>query len=187
MNTLLSTNAVLATAEMTPRLFNLDMQLIADSVLTIIAVFALFLAMSYLLFNPARAFMQKRQDKIRNQLDEASSNQAEAARLKEEYEAKLKNIDKEAEEILSEARKKGLANENRIIAEAKEEAAVIVERAKQEAQLEKQKMADEVKKEIISVAALMANKAVSASMDVTLQDSLIDETLKEIGDSTWLS
>ena len=187
MNTLLSSACVLAAAEMSPRLFDLDMQLIADAVLTIIAVFALFLAMSYFLFNPARAFLQKRQDKIKSELDDAEANQEKANALREEYEAKLKNINKEAEEILSEARKKALANENRIIAEAKEEAAAILERARQEAILEKQKMTDEVKKEIVSVAALMAGKVVASSMDVTIQDRLIDETLKEIGDSTWLS
>ena len=48
-------------------------------------------------------------------------------------------------------------------------------------------MADEVKKEIVAVAALMAGKVVASTVDVTIQDSLIDETLKEIGDNTWLS
>lgn len=172
---------------MNPRLFDLDLQLIADSALMIIAVFALFLVMSYFLFNPAREFLKKRQDKIRNQLEEAKTNQDAAAALKEEYDSKLKNVDKEAEEILSEARKKALANENRIIAQAKEEAAAIIAHAREEAKLEKQKMADDIKKEIISVAAVMANKVVSSTVDITIQDSLIDETLKEIGDNTWLS
>ncbi|MGN0307788.1 MAG: F0F1 ATP synthase subunit B [Lachnospiraceae bacterium] len=187
MNRLLSTASVLAEAVMEPRLFDLDFQLLADALLTIIAVFALFLIMSYFLFNPARAFLQKRQEKIKTQLDDAEANQEKANALREEYEAKLKNINKEAEEILSEARKKALANENRIIAEAKEEAAAILERARQEADLEKQRIADEVKKEIVSVAALMAGKVVASSIDVQIQDGLIDETLKEIGDSTWLS
>lgn len=187
MNTLLSSAYVLAAAEMTPRLFDLDFQLLADAILTAIAIFALFLAMSYFLFNPARAFLQKRQEGIKNQLDDAKENQEKAEALRQEYEAKLKNINKEAEEILSEARKRGLANENRIIAEAKAEAAAIIERARQEAVLEKQKMADDVKREIVSVAALMAGKVVAASVDVAIQDNLIDETLKEIGDSTWLS
>ena len=41
-------NAVLLAAEMEPRLFDLDFQLLADSLLTIIAVFVLFIALSYL-------------------------------------------------------------------------------------------------------------------------------------------
>jgi F-type H+-transporting ATPase subunit b len=31
----------------------------------------------------------------------------------------------------------------------------------------------------------MAQKVVSASIDVTIQDQLVEETLKEMGDSTW--
>ena len=185
MNTLLSATGVLATME--PRLFDLDFQLFHDAALMIIAVVALFLIMSYFLFNPARAFLQKRQDKIRTELEDAKNNQEDARALKAEYDEKLKNIDKEAESILADARKRALANENRIVAAAKEEAAAIIERAREEAKLEKQKMADEVKKEIVAVAALMAGKVVASSVDVTIQDSLIDETLKEIGDSTWLS
>ena len=185
MNTLLSATGVLATME--PRLFDLDFQLFHDAALMIIAVVALFLIMSYFLFNPAREFLQKRQEKIRAELEDAKNNQEESRALKAEYDEKLKNIDKEAESILADARKRALANENRIIAAAKEEAAAIIERAREEAKLEKQRMADEVKKEIVAVAALMASKVVASSVDVTIQDSLIDETLKEIGDSTWLS
>lgn len=44
-----------------------------------------------------------------------------------------------------------------------------------------------MKQEMVSVAAMMAGKAVGASMDDKIQDSLVDETLKEIGDNTWLS
>ncbi len=44
-----------------------------------------------------------------------------------------------------------------------------------------------MKKEMISIASVMAGKVVAASIDTNIQNSLIDETLKEIGDSTWLS
>ncbi len=178
---------VLASAEMAPRLFDLDLQLIADSVLMIIAVFSLFLIASHFLFNPVRDMMQKRQDRIKNELDTAAADMENARALKEEYEAKLKDIDKEAESILAEARKKALANENKIVADAKEEAARIIERAGVEAELEKKKAADEVKREMVVLASMMAGKVVSAAIDTTVQDSLVEETLKEIGESTWLS
>lgn len=178
---------VLASAEMAPRLFDLDLQLIADSVLMIIAVFSLFLIASHFLFNPVREMMQKRQDRIKNELDTAAADMENARALKEEYEAKLKNIDKEAESILAEARKKALANENKIVADAKEEASRIIERAGVEAELEKKKGADEVKREMVVLASMMASKVVSAAIDTTVQDSLVEETLKEIGESTWLS
>lgn len=169
------------------RLFDLDWQLVADACLTIIAIFVLVFLMSYLLFEPARKMLNGRREKIQGELESAKQNMEEASRLKEEYETKLKDIDKEAESILSEARKKALNNENQIVAQAKEEAARILERAHVEAELEKQKLSDEMKQEIILVASLMAGKIVSASIDTTAQNQLIDETLKELGDKTWLS
>lgn len=186
MNTV-ATGFILASAEMQPRLFDLDFQLLADASLMIIAVFVLFLVASHLLFNPVRDMLEKRQEKIKTELDSAASDMEEARSLKEEYEARLKNVDKEAEAILADARKRALANENKIVADAREEAARIIERANTEAELEKKKAADDVKREMVTLASLMAGKVVSAAIDTTVQDSLIEETLKEIGEDTWLS
>lgn len=172
---------------MEPRVFDLDLQLIADASLMIIAVFTLFLIASYFLFNPVRELLQKRQEKIKEELDTAAKDMEDAAELKKQYDEKLKNINKEAEEILSDARARALANENRIVAEAKEEAVRIIEHAKAEAELEKQKAADDMKREMIVLASMMAGKVVKASIDTTVQESLVNETLKEIGESTWQS
>ncbi len=169
------------------RLFGLDMQLIVDAGLMMIAIFVLYLVASYFLFNPAREFLKKRQDKIKGELDSAAQDMEDAAALKAEYEGKLKNIEKEAEEILSDARKSALASENKIVANAKEEAARILDRARVEAELEKQKAADDVKREMVVIASMMAGKVVKASIDTNIQESLVNETLKEIGESTWQS
>ena len=155
--------------------------------LMIIAVFALFLVASHLLFNPVRDMLEKRQEKIKTELDSAASDMENARVLREEYEAKLKDINKEAETILAEARKKALANENKIVADAREEAARIIERANTEAELEKKKAVDDMKREMVVLASMMAGKVVNAAIDTTVQDSLIEETLKEIGEDTRLS
>lgn len=168
-------------------LFGLDIQLVADTILLAIAVFILFIIMSYVLFNPARDLLEKRRQKIREDIDSAEKEKADAIALKKEYDEKLKGIDKEAEEILSEARKKAKKNEAKIIEEAKEEAARIIERANAEIELEKKHAADDVKKEMIQIASIMAGKVVAASIDTTVQDQLVDETLKEMGDKTWLN
>ena len=168
-------------------LFNLDAQLLFNTVLIAIAVFALFLVMSNLLFNPARKLLKDRQDRINNDINDAKEDKESAAALKAEYESKLKDINKEAEVILSEARQKALNNEARIIAEAKEEASRIIKSARTEAELEKKHAMDDVKQEIIAIASLMAEKVVAAHMDTTIQDTLVEETLKEMGESTWLS
>ena len=67
---------------MEPRLFDLDLQLLADATLMIIAVFVLFLVASYFLFNPVREMLAKRQAKIKDELDSAQSDKEEAAALR---------------------------------------------------------------------------------------------------------
>ena len=69
--------------------------------------------------------------------------------------------------------------------EAKEEASRIIKRANEEAILEKKRAMDEMKQEVIGIASMMAQKVVSTSIDTTIQDTLVEETLKEMGDSTW--
>lgn len=169
------------------RLFNLDPQLIHDTVLLMLSMLVMFTFLSYVLFNPVRAFLKKRQDKIQEEIDTAKQDKEDAAALKADYDGKLKGIEKEAEAILSEARKKALQNEAKIIEEAKAEASRIIDRANRQAELEKKAAADDMKKEMIQIAALMAQKIVAQTVDAQIQDSLVEETLKEIGDKTWLS
>lgn len=169
------------------RLFNLDPQLIHDTVLLMISMLVMFTFLSYLLFNPVRDFLKKRQDKIKEDIDTAKQDKEDAAALKADYDGKIREIEKEAEAILSEARKKALQNEAKIIDEAKEEASRIIERANRQAELEKKAAADDMKKEMVQIAALMAQKIVAQTVDTRIQDSLVEETLKEIGDKTWLS
>lgn len=169
------------------RLFNLDPQLIHDTVLLMISMLVMFTFLSYLLFNPVRDFLKKRQDKIKEDIDTAKQDKEDAAALKADYDGKLREIEKEAEAILSEARQKALQNEAKIIEEAKEEASRIIERANRQAELEKKAAADDMKKEMIQIAALMAQKIVAQTVDTKIQDSLVEDTLKEIGDKTWLS
>ena len=46
---------------------------------------------------------------------------------------------------------------------------------------------DDMKQEMILIASAMAGKVVAASIDTTVQDTLVEETLKEMGDVSWRS
>ena len=168
-------------------IFGLDPQLLVDSAITILAMFFVFLLLSYLLFNPARNLMEKRQEGIREQMETAAREKQDAIQFKAEYDEKIKNVQKETDEILSEARKKALKKESVMLEEAREEAAQIVARANREVELEKSKVKDEMKQEIINVATAMAGKIIEVSLDEDKQSQLIEDTLKEMGDETWLS
>lgn len=168
-------------------IFGLDPQLLVDSAITILAMFFVFLLLSYLLFNPARNLMEKRQEGIREQMETAAREKQDAIQFKAEYDEKIKNVQKETDEILSEARKKALKKESVMLEEAREEAAQIVARANREVELEKSKVKDEMKQEIINVATAMAGKIVASSLDESKQSQLLADTLEEMGDETWLS
>lgn len=169
------------------RLFSLDAQFLFDAVVLALSMLVLFSLLSYLLFNPVRDMLEKRKQRVFDEQETAKRERQEATIYKEEYEQKLKEIKKEAEEILSEARKKAMKNEAKIVAEAKEEAARIMERANAEIELEKKHALDDMKQEMIAIATMMAQKVVAASIDTKVQEGLIEETLKEMGEQTWQS
>ena len=147
----------------------------------------MFSLLSYFLFNPVRDMLEKRKQRVAEDQETAKREKEDAIAFKEEYDQKLKEVDKETEAILSEARKRAKQNEVKIVAEAKEEAARIIARANAEIELEKKRALDDMKQEMITIASIMAQKVVAASIDTNVQASLIDETLKEMGEGTWLS
>ena len=170
---------------MDPRIFGLDPQTLFDTCITLVAMLALFILLSYLLFNPARKLIQKRKDFIEGQLDEAAAAKKDALAMKEDYDARLKKVDDESAALLAEARQKAKERAGEIVSEAGDEAHRIVARAEKEVALEKDKVRDEMKQEMVRVASLMAGKFVSESISEETQAKLIDDTLKEMGDETW--
>ena len=172
---------------MDPRIFGLDPQTLFDTCITLVAMLALFILLSYLLFNPARKLIQKRKDYIESQLSEAASAKDEALAMKKEYDDKLAKVDDESTELISQARQKAKERANEIVNEAGDEAHRILARAEKEVALEKDKVRDEMKQEMVQVASMIAGKLVSESISEEAQAKLIEETCNEMGDSTWQS
>ena len=169
------------------RIFGLDAQLIFQLIFTGIAIFLLFMAASYLLLDPVRKKLNDRKEKVMREQREALENREAALRMREEYDGKLRESNKTAEQIVSGWRKKAMQRENESILNAREAAGRIIAGAKEDAALEQKRVNDEVKQEIISVASLLSEKLVAASLDEEKQNALIEQTLREIGDDTWQS
>lgn len=167
------------------RLISFDIQFLSGAAITGFAVLFLFFILSYLLFNPAKDMLKKRRERVAGDLESAKEAKAKAEALKAEYEKKLASFQKQADAILEDAGKRAKDRENEIIEEAKAEAMRITARANNEIELAKKKAMEEVKSNIVDVASIIAGKAVSSVMNVEVQDRLVDETLREIGDGTW--
>ena len=169
------------------KIFALDWQLIFDALIVACAVFFLFFLLSYLVFNPARNLMQKRRDKIAEDIAAAEKEKEDALAFKKEYDARLRDVDREADGILADAKRRAKDREEAIIAEAKEESARIMTRTKAEVELEKSKAKDEIKQEIVTVAGEMAGRFIKDKMDEQKQAALVDDVIREMGDATWQS
>ena len=91
------------------RIFGLDPQLLFQVAFQMLAIFILFLLASYLLLDPVRKILNDRKERVMKEQKEAKESREQAVRFKDEYDTKLKRIDKEAEQILSDARKKAIS------------------------------------------------------------------------------
>lgn len=187
MNSLFN-NFSLLTASKPPESYVIafDLSTAIEVGLHIVAVIALFLIIAKLLFKPVREVLAKRKEKIATDLSVAKSNKENALMLKEEYDKKLADIKDEANEILRQAHEKAKLNEKNIINEAKMEVDRIKARANVDIEREQQKAREEMKKDIIQVATLMATKFVAAAIDANKQDELVEQTINEMGDKVWL-
>ena len=168
-------------------IFELNAQLISDVIIQGISIFILFFLLSNILFEPVKKVLANRTERIKNDLESAARDKEDAAALKADYDERIKSIEKEREEILASARKKAQQKEAEIVEEANAEAQRILNRARNEIELEKSKVSDEMKQEIVRVATAMAAKIIEQQIDESKQDALIEDTLKEMGGSTWLS
>lgn len=167
------------------RLIGFDPQLLADAAIVGVNVLILFAILTYLLFDPVRKVLNDRRERIAAELQDAASKEEKANAMKAEYEFKLKDINKEADRILEDARKKAKIKEEEILSNAREEAERITDRANKQIEMEKKKAMDDMKQEMVGLAAIIAQKAITSSMNVDVQASLVDGTLKEMGEGIW--
>ena len=75
-------------SEETGRIFGLDAQLLFDILIQGLAVFLLFIFLTYVLINPVRKVLEDRQNKIKDDLSHAATDRAEAEKLRAEYDEK---------------------------------------------------------------------------------------------------
>ncbi|MBO4391445.1 MAG: F0F1 ATP synthase subunit B [Lachnospiraceae bacterium] len=178
-------SAMVVTASTGEHLFGLDAQLLFDTAITAVNVLIMTFILSFFLYNPVKKFLEQRKEKISTDLSEAEKAKAEALALKAEYEEKMRGVSAEADEILRDARKRGLDNQARIVEEANAEAGRIRERARKDIELEKQHAVDDVKNYVAELASAIAAKVVSANIDTRVQNDLVEETIRELDENIW--
>lgn len=153
--------------------------------ITLVSVFILYLILSKFLYNPVTNFLEARKEKIHSQLDEAKVVREQAIKLKEDYEEKMTQANIEGQDIMEKARQRGAEIREAIVLEAKEEAKAILERARKDIALEKEKAYEEVKSSVGDMAISIASKIMEKDITMENQSQLIDKFIDEVGTSPW--
>ncbi|MGE5572516.1 MAG: F0F1 ATP synthase subunit B [Bacillota bacterium] len=156
-------------------MIQIDMTFFA-SILNFLLLTAL---LTFFLYRPVRKFMMDRQDRIKRSLEEAARDRAESAKMKQEYEARLAEASREAQDIIEKAVVQGERSQAEILHAARKEAKTILEQARSEAARERQAafeaLRDDVVNLVISTAAAVAGRNIGPADDEAVVRRLLEE------------
>ncbi|MGE5588862.1 MAG: F0F1 ATP synthase subunit B [Clostridia bacterium] len=156
-------------------MIQIDMTFFA-SILNFLLLTAL---LTFFLYRPVRKFMMDRQDRIKRSLEEAAQSRAESAKMKQEYESRLAQASREAQDIIEKAVVQGERAQAEILEAARKEAKAILEQARIEAARERQAafeaLRDDIVDLVISTASVVAGKKIDSSDDEAVVKRLLEE------------
>ncbi len=143
----------------------------------------LFLILKKYLFQPVMGIIEEREKDIRESLAQGENAKKEGISFKNEYESKLSTATEQGQEIVKQATLRAEQKEAEIVSNAKEEATAIREKANKDVEQERQKVMNEIKNDISDIALLAASKVIEKDIDKSKHKELIDNFIKEVGES----
>lgn len=145
----------------------------------------LFAFLSWKLFKPVTAMLEKRRQNIVKSFDDADKALKEAEELKLEYENKLKEIREEKTKIIEEAKDNAKKRADEILKSTELEVKALKESANHQIEVDRTKAMAEMKDEIAAMAVLAAAKILKKEIDSTENRKMIKDFIDEVGDVTW--
>lgn len=134
------------------------------------------------LYKPVKKMLEARQNAIQSDYDKAQDAKAQAFEDRKKYEEKLKTAKSEADSVIKSAVEIASVREKEIIAEAREKADGIVRQAENDAELERKKAEDSIRKEIVEVSSLLTEKMLEREVSSADHQHFIDSFIESIGD-----
>ena len=134
------------------------------------------------LFGPVKMLIAERQAAIDAQFAAAAAAEASALASKSEWEEKRAGAKAEADAILKQATELAERRATQIVELADEKANGILRRAESDAELERKKATDGIKKEIVVVSSALAEKMLEREIDTNDHRVLIHSFIDKIGD-----
>lgn len=142
----------------------------------------LMIAMYFLMYKPLKQTMDKRQDKIKGDIETAEQLKADADQMKVEITAELAKSRETAQEIIARAEKTAEVQKDEIVLAAKAEAQKMIDKAHAEIKEEKEKVLGEIRDEAATLAMMAATKLIERSLDDADHKQLVDKYIEEAGE-----
>jgi F-type H+-transporting ATPase subunit b len=134
-----------------------------------------------LLYKPVLRMLHQRQERIAQAMKDADDARNSAAQAQVEYDKRIAEAQRKAQEVISQAAQTGQAERSQIVAEAQREAEAVREKARAEAQAERERILTEVQGEIAALSMLATERVLGQAVDEKLQHQLISQVLAEMG------
>lgn len=129
-----------------------------DIAIHLVNILVLYVLLRVLIWKPVRQFMAGREERVAAQMEQAKALQAEAEKIKADYDARLVDVQATCEKMLSEGRLAAQTTGQKYIDKARVQADAILSEARAQADEEKRRAMDEVKEELADLAVDMASR-----------------------------
>jgi F-type H+-transporting ATPase subunit b len=176
----------LSAGELPPgNILSLDFSLIINGLIHGVIILAMILVVAKVLYNPVKKFMADRAGRITGDIESARVIREQATEIKADYQGMRDNIEKEKEEILSEARREAVKKSDRILFDAQEEAKDLIIKAKDDIRRECERADADIKAQVTEVSALIAGRFIEFAADQETQakfTEIIEETWADWGE-----
>jgi F-type H+-transporting ATPase subunit b len=147
---------------------------------TMITFIVLLLILWKAAWKPIVEALDARAEKIRGDIDNAEKSRQEAEKLFSQHKEMMDRAKDEAAQIVSKGREEAEKVKNEIIEKASSEAKKLSERAKHEIEIAKDNAIKDLKNEIVTLSTDIASKIVKKSINANDQKSLVEEALNNM-------
>ena len=145
--------------------------------------FVILLALLRLVaYKPIVGMLEKRTTKIKESMEAAERIKQEMTRSQQEFEVQLEAARKEGQGIIAQANQIGDRMKQEARDEAQKQATAIIDKARGEIELERDKAIGELRQQFVDLTILAAGKVINRTLDPASHKKLIDEILVEAGD-----
>lgn len=133
----------------------------------------------YFGYKPIRKMLDERANRIREGMEQAEAIKKEYEHAQVAVQEQINESRQEGQAIIAQAGKLGDRLREEAREEARQEAQAISDRARVEAQRERDKLVDELRGEFVDIAMLAAEKVINETLDKEKHRRLIEEALGE--------